>query len=264
MATRYWRRACALLISAAMLCATLITLGGSASAATSVTNTNDSGPGSLRDAILSANGTPGADTITFNIPGTGTHTITPLSALPFITDPVTIDGYTQPGSSANTNGPGLPDNAVLTIELNGASAGPAAPGLFILASGSTIRGLVINRFSNSGIVMGANASGNTVAGNFLGTDATGTLNRGNSLQGVNIGGPNSTVGGTNPADRNVISGNTAAGIQISGATATGNTVVGNFIGTKANGSSALANSGGGIAIGISASNNAIGGTTSAE
>jgi titin len=266
MATRYRRRARALLISTAVLCASLITAGGSASSAATftVTNTNDSGPGSLRAAILAADATAGADTITFNIPGSGTQTITPLSALPPITEAVTIDGYTQPGASANTNGPGLADNAVLSIELNGAGAGPAAPGLFILASGSTIRGLVINRFSNSGIVMSANASGNTVAGNFLGTDVTGTLNRGNSLQGVNIGGPNNTVGGTNPADRNVISGNSAAGIQISGVTATGNAVLGNFIGTKANGSAALANSGGGIAIGISASNNAIGGTTSAE
>ena len=63
-----------------------------------VTNTNYSGPGSLRQAILDANASPSSDAIAFSIPGLGPHTIQPLSALPTITDPVTIDGYTQPGS----------------------------------------------------------------------------------------------------------------------------------------------------------------------
>src|SRR4051812_22759847 len=49
-----------------------------------VTNTLDSGAGSLRTAITSANNAAGADTIAFAIPGTGTHTITPATALPAI------------------------------------------------------------------------------------------------------------------------------------------------------------------------------------
>src|SRR5262245_55941784 len=96
----------------------------------SVTNTLDSGAGSLRQAILDANAHANtlnaggvADTIAFNIPGSGVQTIAPLSALPTITDPVVIDGYTQPGASPNTLPSG--DNAVLLIELNGASAGSA-------------------------------------------------------------------------------------------------------------------------------------------
>src|SRR5262249_23597629 len=67
----------------------------------------------LREAITAANtnadpsgdttaGDPGPDTITFNIPGTGVHTINLTSALPTITDPITIDGYTQSGSAPNT------------------------------------------------------------------------------------------------------------------------------------------------------------------
>ena len=67
-----------------------------------VTNTNDGGAGSLRQAILYANEIAGLDTIHFNIPGSGPHTIQPNSALPLITDPVFIDGYTQPGASTNT------------------------------------------------------------------------------------------------------------------------------------------------------------------
>src|SRR6266849_2964339 len=94
-----------------------------------VTNTDDSGSGSLRQAIQDANATAGTDTIEFNIPATDpncnaiTHvcTITPASELPLITDSVTIDGYTQPGASPNALVVG--DNAVLLIEISGATIG---------------------------------------------------------------------------------------------------------------------------------------------
>src|SRR5437867_1674124 len=86
-----------------------------------VTNTEDSGPGSLRQALLDANNTPGPDNIHFSIPGPGPHTITPETDLPAISGPVTIDGYTQAGASPNT----LPNgnNAVLAIEVDGNNAG---------------------------------------------------------------------------------------------------------------------------------------------
>ena len=45
-----------------------------------VTNTNDAGPGSLRQAILDANASPGTDVIGFNIPGAGPHTIQPITS----------------------------------------------------------------------------------------------------------------------------------------------------------------------------------------
>jgi hypothetical protein len=76
-----------------------------------VTNTDDGGPGSLRSAMIDAENTPnvgGPDRIEFNIPGSGVHVIQPTTpsgqqqALPVIRDPVIIDGYTQPGASANT------------------------------------------------------------------------------------------------------------------------------------------------------------------
>src|SRR6266404_604310 len=59
-----------------------------------VFNTNDGGAGSLRQAILNANASPGVDTIKFNLPPGG-NTISPGSGLPAITDPVIIDGYSQ-------------------------------------------------------------------------------------------------------------------------------------------------------------------------
>src|SRR5437588_2023962 len=98
-----------------------------------VTNTADSGAGSLRQAILDANASPGPDTISFAIPGAGTHTIALLSALPFVSDPAVIDATTQPGFA------GMP-----LIELDGSSAGANANGLDVLAD-NAIRGLVINR-----------------------------------------------------------------------------------------------------------------------
>ena len=87
-----------------------------------VTNAADSGAGSLRQAILDANAHPGADTIVFNIPGSGLHTITPSTTLPTISDPVTIDGSTQPGFTGSP-----------IIELNGSQAGANVDGLRITA-----------------------------------------------------------------------------------------------------------------------------------
>ena len=88
-----------------------------------VNSTADPGDGvcdasecTLREAISAANAGSGTDTIAFNIPGDGPHTIRPTSALPTITDPVIIDGYTQPGASPNTNGPGLGLNTVIKPE----------------------------------------------------------------------------------------------------------------------------------------------------
>src|SRR5207237_3596523 len=62
-----------------------------------VTNTNDSGAGSLRQAIIDSNANAGADTISFNIPGTGPRIIRLASPLPEVSDTVTIDATTQPG-----------------------------------------------------------------------------------------------------------------------------------------------------------------------
>src|SRR5215210_2258686 len=71
---------------------------------------------SLRGAITKANNTAGTDTINFNIPGSGVHTISPTSQLPFISQQVIIDGYTQPGSQPNTLAVG--NDAALNVELD--------------------------------------------------------------------------------------------------------------------------------------------------
>ena len=109
-----------------------------------VSNTRDSGAGSLREAINQANDNAGLDDIEFTIPGTGPHTIQPTTGLPEITDTVIIDGFTQPGASPNTNPPGLGSNALLMIELDGSGAGFAS-GLVITGANCKIKGLVGNR-----------------------------------------------------------------------------------------------------------------------
>jgi hypothetical protein len=110
-----------------------------------VTSTADSGAGTLRQAILDANANPGADTIAFNIVGSGVQTIAPTSTLPAISDAVTIDGYTQPGASANTHPVGQGLDTVLKIEIDGTSA--PGNGLLVQTPNVTVRGLAINRFS---------------------------------------------------------------------------------------------------------------------
>src|SRR5262249_43145871 len=134
--------------------------------------TADSGAGSLRQAILDANANPGADLIAFNIGGGGVQTIAPTSPLPGITDPVTIDGTTQAGFAGSP-----------IIELNGAGAGASSHGLIISAGNSTVRGLVINRFSVNGIVLHTNG-GNVLEGNYIGTNVAGTAGLGNQVHGV--------------------------------------------------------------------------------
>ncbi len=224
-----------------------------------VTNTNDSGAGSLRQAIDDANNRTGADTINFNIPGDGPHTIAPTSSLPTITDPVTINGYSQPGSKPNSLAVG--NNAVLKVMLTGifARGSTGSTGLVIAASNSTVRGLVINSFVGSGIwIAGADSANNKIEGNYIGTDTSGAHDVGN-LRGVSIvGAPTNTVGGTSPAARNVISGNDEEGVFIYDY-APGNKVMGNYIGTDRNGTADLGNSSDGVF--TIAPGNTIGGTT---
>ncbi|MDT7812039.1 MAG: trimeric autotransporter adhesin, partial [Acidobacteriaceae bacterium] len=216
----------------------------------------------LREAITSANnnasvntdvsnqnpGAYGTDTINFNIGGAGVKTISPTMALPTITGPVTINGYTQGVASVNTQSNS--DNAVILIELNGTGAGSGNNGLTLGAgsTGSTIKGLAINRFAGNGMVVQSN--GNTISGNFIGTDPTGTTRMPNgtfpnSGDGILIQNASNNVIGTGSlADRNLVSGNAIGGIHITGTLTTpasGNKIQGNFVGVAKDGVSGVGN-----------------------
>jgi hypothetical protein len=176
----------------------LVLSAGPAQANTfTVTNTADSGAGSLRAAILNANAPPvRADTITFNIGGAGVHTIALLSALPTINDAVTIDGTTQPGYA------GTP-----LIELNGAGAA-GADGLVLGAgsSGTIVRALAINRFGGgrAASIQGGSSGSFVSAATWAPTRRA--RSRGPNGVGVLINGAtNHRLVAPAPPDRNVIS-----------------------------------------------------------
>jgi hypothetical protein len=208
---------------------------------------------SLREAMIACNNTAGTDTIAFAI-GSGMKTIQPTSALPPITDTVVIDGTTQPG---------FVDSPI--IELDGASAGAGVDGLSLsgTSDGSTIRSLIIKRFSRDGILIQTGADSITVAGNWIGSDTSGLATMGNGDEGIEILGAYATIGGTGPNDRNVINNNGDEGINITGAGATGNVIQGNFIGLEPDGSSGSGNGDVGIAILSSAGSQTIGGVSAA-
>jgi titin len=225
-----------------------------AAATLTVTNPNDSGAGSLRQAILDANANNGLDTIVFQIPGVGVHTINVLSALPTIADPVIIDGTSQSGYA------GTP-----VIELNGGTL-ESVDGFRLAAGNSTIRGLAINRFGGAGIHIQLPGGTNFIQGNCIGTDTTGTLNRGNGQSSTHSGGvwvensPGNWIGGTDPTNRNLISGNGGAGVYLQNCS--DNTVQGNLIGVSLAGTAALGNTFDGVAV-YNAYGNRVGGTTPA-
>jgi CSLREA domain-containing protein len=110
-----------------------------------VTTTNQTTDGvcdatcSLQEAILAANAAAGRDTIAFNIPGPGTRTLALTAALPSVTDPLLIDGTTQPGQDTQP-----------IIRLEG-SALTAAYGLEIETDSTQVMGLIIEGFDQDGI-----------------------------------------------------------------------------------------------------------------
>jgi len=209
-----------------------------------VTNTNSGGPGSLRQALTDSNTNFGTDTITFQI-GSGAKTISLFAALPVITDPVTIDGTTQPGYA------GIP-----LIELNGANV-HTDNGLNIYSGNTTVKGLVINRFGFCGILL-RDKGGNIIINNYIGTNASGTSALGNGRDGINIqqGSGNNQIGGPLSSTRNVISGNGSNGIAIDSSAGGDNKIYGNFIGLNAAGNAAVGN--GVYGIWLFTSNNIIG------
>ena len=229
--------------------------------------TTGTGTCTLRDAITYANANSGT-TIEFDIPGAGVHTISPGSALPVITKPTTIDGYTQPGASANTNGPTQGTNAVILIELDGTNAGlNGALNLNTGSGGSVIRGLAINR-SHDGCIDIVAGNDHVIEGNFLGTDPTGMVAHGCVSGVLGAGsGTNITIGGTTPAARNLASGNESFGIYwgVSSSGGSGHHIQGNLVGTNATGAAAFPGAmQDGISIVGATSDTIVGGTTPAE
>jgi len=228
---------------AALVLAALTTAGPASAATFVVTNTDDVGPGSLRAAITAANATGASDTIKFNIPGAGGHVITLASALPPITQPVVINGQTQPGFAGEP-----------LVELHNGTGSASTTGLDVKAGPTKVLGLAVTGFGAGLLLEGS--GGDTVSGCWVGLDLSGTA-VGNAL-GVDIEtGSGNVVGGTSTGARNVISGNTSRGVSLA-AGASSNVVDGNFVGTDPTGALARAN---GEGIRVFGASNTIGGTS---
>jgi titin len=228
-------------------------------------NTSTTETGSLWEAIYDSNNSPSAtpNTIIFEIPGNGIQTIKITSALPTITQPIILDGFTQPGTGSGPT-PG--------IELNGDNV--ASVGVDLASSGSTIEGLAIVDFTLDGVQINS-ASDNLITDNYIGVTTAGAPD-GNGGNGVTIQGNSSgnTIGGTASDTGNLISANGANGIEIGNnplgnppaGTPSGNLVEKNHIGTDSSGngddSGKMANQKNGVYITEGSTDNTIGATTS--
>lgn len=246
-----------------------------------VSNTADAGAGSLRQALLDSNASPGADSIQFNIPGTDVHTIQPATFLPASTEPLVIDGYTQSGSSPNTNPPGTDPNAMQTIRIDGSLlVGYGRYGLKLNGGNSTVRGMSIfgvdtgvRMAGDNNVFEGNNAAGTVQFDNgahhrvggltpanvnvisnlaMLGSDS---VIEGNLAASIGISGGGNLIGGPSAAARNVIGPALKGGLGLYGS---GNRVEGNYIGTDVTGTIRNHNRRAGVY--IEGDNNIVGGT----
>lgn len=216
-----------------------------------VTTVDDSGPGTLRQAILDANSTVGQNTIDFDIPGAGPRVIQPITPLPAVTDAVFIDGFSQPGSAPNTAAEG--DNAEIRIILDGSALvdmpGNAETGLVVQTSGVLLTGLSIVNFADTGIRIEKPkpldpplVTDCNVFGNYIGLLPDGSTTGGNR-DGITVsfGARGNTIGGPAPLQQNVISGNIVRAVIMA---SRGNRVQGNIIGLDAAGQAAVGSGGG--------------------
>lgn len=225
-----------------------------------VTSNADNGPGTLRQAIMAANGSFAAsgqsNSILFRI-GSGPATIQPATALPTINGPVTINGATQPGFS------GAP-----LVEISGANAPFGTSGLTFEVSQpvpgnvvpTVVKDLVINRFQSNGILIKGNSKGVRVFNCYIGITRDGKAAARN-LIGVALEGnaQGCSVGGTGPREGNVISGNDQ-GVSLYGFQVASNAVQGNTFGRSADGQRSVINAGA-ISVTVGAHDNLIGGST---
>ena len=192
------------------------------------------------------------------------RTIQPTAVLPTITEPVAIDGYSQPGSQTNTTATG--DTATLLVQIDGSQlVGSGIDGLTIAAYDYAVHGLIITGFGGAGVALETPSTpfplaaiGAHIWGNFIGVAQFSTLqdivvdptrNPDANQAGIIVASSNNHIGGVLPVGRNLIQGEQGGRRHPLWLRATGNLVEGNFI---------LDNGGDGVL--VLSSSNEIGGT----
>jgi hypothetical protein len=259
---------------------------GTTTSTITVTGPLDSGPSTLRQALLDAGA---GDTIAFDpavFPPAAPVTISLDSDLP----PVTQGDLTIDGSDAG-----------VILDGHNVPVWPSWPyawaqgGLTLASNGNTVMGLQIVRFPGHGVLVQGDSNviggdrnqgggplgqgnlvsgngihgisigdhqNNVVVGNLIGTDLTGTREFGNGVCGVGIAGSGvgNRIGGTRARDRNIISGNAYSGVTMQDSF--GNTILGNYVGTDVSGSAQLGNHGYGISMEVGSFNNVVQGNLS--
>ncbi|MBE7514816.1 MAG: PD40 domain-containing protein [Anaerolineales bacterium] len=231
-----------------------------------VTNTYDSGPGTLRQAIIDANANGGADVINFGIITGTCHSslvcmITLLTPLPAITGQTTLNGTTQSGTSCSA----APKIQIMAG--NATVADAAALSFTSTANNSTVAGLSISGFNGTnGIGLNLDGADNMVVTcSLIGVRAT-DLNPAGNTVGVRLTNTavNNRIGtnadGTNDAaERNTISGN-VTGILLTGSGTANNIIAGNYLGLSSSGAQYVGNMDA-IVIDNASATNTIGGIT---
>lgn len=188
-----------------------------------VTNTNDSGAGSLRNAINFANSQTTSSTVRFEIPGTGPHDISLTSALPDLTaNGLTIDGTSQSGTQCRDLWAGTRHNHSIRLIDNGAVAGFRLGG-----ANQAVRGISFLAFGR-GIHLLPSSTGATVQCNTI--DGAGI---GSGGVGVEVAGASALVGGLGTGEGNIF-GRNRIGVQTNDGS-TDTAIRGNFIGTTPEG-----------------------------
>jgi hypothetical protein len=206
-----------------------------------VTNGADSGPGSLRQAILDAQATPGANAIVFNIPGAVCpRTIDLSSPLPDITQDLVIDGSSQPGFLGNTSDFGY--NGTRCVAVRRAGGSNLAHALRVPSSAPAGTALTVDSIAFGGFndaIHLAAGTGHRIFGSQFGGMVGSVVSLFGNTTAIRVTGSASgvTIGGDGPRATNVIS-DSATGVLV---TTDGNSLVNNFVGTSAGGGAAVPN-----------------------
>jgi uncharacterized repeat protein (TIGR01451 family) len=196
-----------------------------------VSTTVDEGAGSLRAALLLANGeclgfpSPPCKVV-FDIaeaPAGDHYTIRPITSLPLITAQLLIDGSTQTRRRGDTNAGG-PE-----IEINGSRLSSGA-GIDIATPYFRMSDLVINGFPFDGVRVSTAGFSRVIERCYIGTDAAGRVAVPNGARGVSID-VQDRYGSTVALRDNIISGNRRSGVFV--ARGGGTSLTGNRIGLGA-------------------------------